>query len=97
MVEGLPTVESVLHCIKLSTDGAHLLCQDGEVEAGGTEVQGYLQLHKELEVSLGYIKFCLFFFFLKELEQSGAFLQAKHSRGGRCTGFSISVRPAWAM
>lgn len=70
MVEGLPTVESVLHCIKLSTDGAHLLCQDGEVEAGGTEVQGYLQLHKELEVSLGYIKFCLFFFFKRNLSRA---------------------------
>ena len=56
MVEGLPTVESVLHCIKLSTDGAHLLCQDGEVEAGGTEVIFAYIVSLRLEISLRYTR-----------------------------------------
>jgi hypothetical protein len=30
-----------------------------EVEAGGSEVRGYPQLHSEFEASLGYIRACL--------------------------------------
>jgi hypothetical protein len=30
-----------------------------EVEAGGSELQGYLQLHSESEASLEYMKVCL--------------------------------------
>lgn len=33
----------------------------GEVEAAGSEVQGHPQLQNEFEVSLGYVRVCIFF------------------------------------
>lgn len=53
LVEGMSNISDSLGLVPSTT-----LTRTWKVKAGGLEIQGYSQLHNELEANLGYSRLC---------------------------------------
>lgn len=56
-IKNLPSLHEVLSSIPNTTHTSRP--SPGEVEAGGLEIQGHPQLHREFKMSLSYMRPCL--------------------------------------